>query len=42
MTDVKTSKWIAYRRWIHIIQLGTVTAWWALWDFQTVAALIPT
>jgi Zn-dependent protease with chaperone function len=38
---VRTSKWIAYRRWIHIIQLGTVAAWWALWDFQTVSALIP-
>lgn len=37
---MRTSKWIAYRRWLHIVQLAAVAAWWALWDFQTVSALI--
>lgn len=40
MTDLRTSRWIAYRRWIHIILLGTVAVWWALWDFQRGSALI--
>jgi Zn-dependent protease with chaperone function len=38
---MRTSKWIAYRRWLHIVQLAAVAAWWALWDLQTVSALIP-
>ena len=37
----RTSRWIACRRWIHIILLGVVAAWWALWDFQRGSALIP-
>jgi O-antigen/teichoic acid export membrane protein len=40
MTDLRTSRWIAYRRWIHITLLGSVVAWWALWDFQR-GSLIP-
>ena len=32
---------MAYRRWIHIILLGTVAAWWALWDSQRQSALVP-
>src|SRR5205085_2673551 len=38
----RTARWIAYRRWNHIVMLGTVAAWWALWDFQRQLALIPT
>lgn len=37
----RTSRWIACRRWIHIILLGMVAAWWALWDFERGLALIP-
>ena len=40
-SDSKMS-WIANRRLIHIILLGTVAAWWALWDFQAQSALLPT
>ncbi len=29
----ETSRWIVYRRWIQIILLVTVPAWWAVWDF---------
>jgi Zn-dependent protease with chaperone function len=36
----KTSRWIAYRRWIQIILLATVAAWWAFWDLDTGAAFI--
>ena len=36
----RTSRWIAYRRWIQIILLATVAAWWAFWDFDTGAAFI--
>lgn len=41
MTDLRMSRWIACRRWIHVVLLGTVAAWWALWDFQRGSALIP-
>jgi hypothetical protein len=30
----RTSRWMAYRRWIQIILLATVAAWWAFWDFD--------
>jgi Zn-dependent protease with chaperone function len=36
----RTSRWIAYRRWIQIILLATVAAWWAFWDFDTGAVFI--
>ena len=36
----RTSSWIPYRRWIQIILLATVAAWWAVWDFDTGAAFI--
>jgi Zn-dependent protease with chaperone function len=36
----RTSRWIAYRRWIQIVLLATVAAWWASWDFDTGAAFI--
>ena len=29
------SRWLAYRRWIQIILLAAVAAWWAFWDFET-------
>jgi hypothetical protein len=35
----RTSRWIAYRRWIQIILVATVAAWWAF-DFNTGAAFI--
>ncbi len=34
------SRWIAYRRWIQIILLATVAAWWAFWDFDAGTAFI--
>jgi hypothetical protein len=37
----KTSRWIACRRWMQVILLLTVAAWWALWDFQSGPGLIP-
>lgn len=37
----RTSRWIACRRWTHVILLCTVAAWWALWDFLGASALIP-
>jgi hypothetical protein len=40
-SDSKVS-WIANRRLIHVILLGTVAAWWALWDFQAQSTLLPT
>jgi len=35
----RTSRWIAYRRWIQIILLllATFAAWWAFWDFDGAA-----
>jgi Zn-dependent protease with chaperone function len=36
----RTSRWIAYRRWIQIILLAAVAGWWAFWDFDTGAAFI--
>jgi hypothetical protein len=36
----RTSRWIAYRRWIQIILLAAVAAWWSFWDFNTGAAFI--
>jgi hypothetical protein len=36
----RTSRWIPYRRWIQIILVATVAAWWAFWDFDTGAAFI--
>src|ERR1035438_6182649 len=36
----RKSRWIAYRRWIQIILLAAVAAWWAFWDFDTGAAFI--
>ena len=36
----RTSGWIAYRRWIQIILLATVAAWWAFSDFDTGAEFI--
>ena len=36
----RTSRWIAYRRWIQIVLLATVAAWWAFWDFDTGADFI--
>jgi Zn-dependent protease with chaperone function len=38
----RTARWITYRRWNHIVVLGTVAAWWGLWDLQRQSALIPT
>ena len=35
-----TARWIAYRRWIQIILLAAVAAWWAFWDFAPGAAFI--
>jgi hypothetical protein len=38
----KTAAWITSRRWIQIVLLGMVAAWWALWDLtgkSTVARL---
>jgi Zn-dependent protease with chaperone function len=32
---------ITNRRRIQIILLGTLAAWWALWDFETQAAFVP-
>lgn len=37
----RMSRWIACRRWMHVILLCTVATWWALWDFQRASALIP-
>jgi Zn-dependent protease with chaperone function len=34
------ARWIAYRRWIQIILLAAVAAWWAFWDFDPGAAFI--
>ena len=36
----RTPRWIAYRHWIQIILLATVSAWWAFWDFDAGAAFI--
>lgn len=36
----RTTRWIVYRRWIQIILLGTVAAWWAVWDFERGASFI--
>jgi Zn-dependent protease with chaperone function len=36
----RTSRWITYRRWIQIILLVTVAAWWAFSDFDTGPAFI--
>ncbi len=33
----RISRWIPYRRWIQIILLATVAAWWAFWDFDGAA-----
>jgi len=33
----RTSRWIPYRRWIQIILLAAVAAWWAFWDFDGAA-----
>jgi hypothetical protein len=35
----RTSRWIAYRRWIQIILLllATFGIWWAFWDFDGAA-----
>jgi Zn-dependent protease with chaperone function len=41
MTDARTSRWIACRRWIHIVLLGTVATWWALEDFERESARFP-
>ena len=43
MTDEseRTARWITFRRWIHVILLLAVAAWWALWDFESRTALIP-
>ena len=41
MTDLRMSRWIACRRWIHVVLLGTVAAWWALCGFPRGSALIP-
>jgi Zn-dependent protease with chaperone function len=30
----KTATWITSRRWIQIVLLGMVAAWWALWDLR--------
>jgi Zn-dependent protease with chaperone function len=38
--SVRTSRWIVYRRWIQIILLATVAAWWAFWDVDNGAAFI--
>jgi Zn-dependent protease with chaperone function len=37
----KTSRWIACRRWTHVILLCTVAIWWASWDFQRGSGQIP-
>ena len=37
----RTSRWIACRRWMHIILLGAIAAWWALSDSQRGSAPIP-
>jgi Zn-dependent protease with chaperone function len=41
----RTSRWIAYRRWIQIVLVAMVAAWWAFWDFDAGAtftsSLIP-
>jgi Zn-dependent protease with chaperone function len=34
------STWIACRRWIQILLLAAVPAWWAFWDFETGSAFI--
>jgi hypothetical protein len=36
----KTSRWMAYRRWIQIFLLATLAAWWVFWDFDIGAAFI--
>jgi Zn-dependent protease with chaperone function len=30
----KPATWITFRRWIQIVLLGMVAAWWALWDLR--------
>jgi hypothetical protein len=34
----RTSRWIAYRRWIQIVLVAMVAACWAFWDFDAGAA----
>ena len=36
-----TSRWIAFRRGLHVAMLGAIAAWWALWDIQNHSVLIP-
>ena len=38
----RPTKWIAYGQWLQVICICTVAAWWSLWDFQRVPALIRT
>src|SRR5438270_12762890 len=35
------SRWIAFRRGLHVMMLGAIAAWWALWDFHRHSVLLP-
>ena len=35
-----TSRWIAFRRGLHVATLGAIAAWWSLWDLQRHSVLI--
>ena len=35
-----TSRWIGFRRGLHVATLGAIAAWWALWSFHRFAVLI--
>src|SRR5205807_5369561 len=39
--SARTSRWITFRRGLHIVVLGAIGAWWALFDSHRYSELVP-